>query len=124
MLFAATVWTAAIVWWYTHLGTSSLWLVMLINMLLFLGISGRMSTIAALNSTVPSLAERGAYMSISSSLQQFAGGVSATIAGLVVIQSPSGQLDNYGTLGWLVIGAMLFTLVLMARVHRLERLPN
>ncbi len=119
MLTIATLLTCSIVWWYTGMGKTPLWLVMLVNGLLFIGISGRMSSISALNSAVPVLQDRGAYMSISSSMQYLAGGSAAAVAGLIVHQTAEGNIENYHYLGMVVIGAMLLTLLMMLRVHRL-----
>lgn len=58
-------------------------------------------------------------MSISSSLQQLAGGVAAMLAGVIVVQTPAGPLEHYPLLGWVVSFAMCVAMLLMYRVHRL-----
>jgi hypothetical protein len=52
-------------------------------------------------------------------MQQLAGGVSSFVAGLIVVQTPSGRLDHYHALGWVVVSAMLLTLAMMSNVNRL-----
>jgi len=47
---------------YTHLSVTPLWLVIIINMLLMACIMCRMSPAMALNSMIPKLEDRGAYM--------------------------------------------------------------
>src|ERR1041385_3110868 len=59
---------------YCNLTPVPIWVVIIINMILFMGIMSRMVPATALNSAVPDAADRGAYMSINSSLQQMAGG--------------------------------------------------
>lgn len=109
----------AVVIYYTHLNQAPFWLLIVVSIVLFASISGRMVAASALNSAVPAPADRGAYMSISSSLQQLAGGVAAMTAGLIVIQTPAGPLERYPLLGWVVSTAMLIAVFLMYRVHRL-----
>jgi len=104
---------------YTHLGTTPLWGVILVNILLFLGISARMVSTSALISAVPEPSDRGAFMSINSSVQQFAGGLASGLAGLVVVQTSSGKLEHYGLLGYTVAAAMLLTISLMYGVQKI-----
>ena len=118
-LMLATLAGCVMVGWYTGLGRSPLWLVIVANCLMFVTISGRQVCTMALISAVPALPDRGAYMSISSSMQQLAGGVSSFVAGLIVVQTPSGRLDHYHALGWVVVSAMLLTLAMMSNVNRL-----
>lgn len=106
---------------YTHLGPSPLWKVIAINSVLFVFIMSRMISASALTSGVPAPADRGAYMSISSSLQQLSGGVAASIAGMIVVQSPDGRIGRYDVLGWVAAAAMSATVLLMFNVHRLVR---
>jgi predicted MFS family arabinose efflux permease len=106
---------------YCHLGVTPLWAVILVNVLLFIGISARMISVSALISAVPDIKDRGAFMSVNSSLQQFAGGVAAGIAGLIVVQTESGKLNHYDRLGYVVITAMAITVVLMYSIHKMVR---
>ena len=66
---------------YCNLGITPLWGVILVNVLLFVGISARMVSAGALISAVPDARDRGAYMSVNSSVQQFAGGMASGLAG-------------------------------------------
>ena len=82
----ASVWMMVIVVIYTHLSISPLWLVMIFNVVMMMGILGRMVPASALTTAVPDMQDRGAFMSISSSLQQVAGGIAAACAGMIVKQ--------------------------------------
>lgn len=115
----ASLFGISIVIYYTHLSMAPLWLLIVVSIFLFASISGRMVAASALNSAMPSPADRGAYMSISSSLQQLAGGVAAMLAGMIVIQTPEGPLERYPLLGWVVSVAMFVAMLLMYRVHRI-----
>jgi predicted MFS family arabinose efflux permease len=116
-----TIAAIGVVIYYTHLGVTPLWLVIVISCVMFVCVSARMISASALTSGVPAMPDRGAYMAISSSLQQFSGGVAAGVAGLIVVQSPSGALERYALLGWVVSAVMALTVLLMFNVHRIVR---
>ena len=110
----------AMVLWFTRLGITPLWVVVTINILLFITINARMVSASALASGGPELRDRGAYMSINSSIQQISGGVAAWIAGTIVYQAtPHAPLEHYPMLGIVVATAMLITLPLMWNVNRM-----
>ncbi len=98
---------------YCNLGITPLWMVIGINVLLFIGISARMISASALMTAIPSPQDRGAFMGINSSIQQISGGVATAIAGLIVVQTESGRLENYPALGYVVVGAMMITIGMM-----------
>jgi len=116
-----TVLAIGVVIYYTHLGVTPLWLIIIVSCVLFVCVSARMISASALTSGVPAMPDRGAYMAINSSLQQFSGGVAAGLAGLIVVQAPSGRLERYGLLGWVVAAVMALTVLLMFNVHRIVR---
>jgi hypothetical protein len=60
-------------------------------------------------------------MSISSSMQQLAGGVASACAGLLVTQSGDGPLAHYERLGYVVATAMAVTVLMMARIDAMVR---
>lgn len=114
--------TIVMVIYYTRLGVTPLCWVLVLNVVLFAGITARMVSSFAMTSTLPEMPDRGAYMSIASSLQQLAGGVAAFVAGLVVRQNAeTGALERYPTLGLLVAGTTVVTLFLMLKVDRLVK---
>ena len=48
--------------------------------------------------------DRGAFMSINASLQQIAGGIAATVAGMIIIQKDKhSPLQHYDTLGYVIV---------------------
>jgi predicted MFS family arabinose efflux permease len=103
---------------YTHLGLTPIRVVILVNCLLYIGVTSRMITASAMISAVPQPADRGAYMSISSSIQQISGGLAAVLGGLIVTQSGSGELQHYDVLGYVLVGSTLITLVMMYFISR------
>ncbi len=103
---------------YTHFGITPLWIVISVNVVLFIGISSRMISASALMSAVPDPQDRGAFMGINSSVQQISGGIAAAIAGMIVVQNQAGALQRYDVLGYVVIGAMLVTVGMMYFIDR------
>ncbi len=121
MFVIGSVIAGAFVAIYTSLGVTPLWLVILLNVLLFVGISARMISSSALVTAVPSPADRGAFMSINSSIQQLSGGISAMFAGLIVYQSADGYMHNYPLLGLVVILSMVGAVFLMRMLDRMVK---
>lgn len=116
------IWMIGVVLIYTNLGATPLWLVIVFNVLMMIGIMGRMVPSTALVTAVPDMQDRGAFMSINSSLQQIAGGIAAAIAGMIVVQETShSPLEHYDTLGYIVSAITLISIVLMARVNTLVK---
>lgn len=103
---------------YTNMEVSPLWMVAAVNAILFVGIFSRMIPSQAMMSAVPTAASRGAFMAISSSLQQIAGGVAAVIAGLVVVERPGGYLEHFDTLGYILVGTTTFTWLMMYAINK------
>jgi predicted MFS family arabinose efflux permease len=103
---------------YTHLGVTPLSVVILINSLLFIGVTSRMISASAMISAIPQAADRGSYMSISSSVQQISGGIAAAVGGLIVTETSSGALLHFDIVGYVLVGSTLVTLVMMYFVSR------
>ena len=91
---------------------------MVLNVIMFAGITARMISSQALLSSVPEQSDRGAFMSINSSVQQISGGIAAYIAGLIVVQSPSGELLHYDIVGYVVSLTTFITIGLIWYVNQ------
>ena len=104
---------------YTHLGRTPLPVVIVVNAVMFVAIFSRMIPSQALMSAIPAPAERGAFMSISSSVQQISGGIASVLAGLIVTESADHVLLHFEQLGYVVAGASVVTLFMMNRIRRL-----
>lgn len=103
-----SIWAIIMVIIYTNIGVTPLWLVIALNMLLFMGIMSRMVPSTILATAIPDMKDRGAFMSINSSLQQMAGGLSAVIAGLIVHQqTKTSPIEHYNILGYVVAAVIL-----------------
>jgi predicted MFS family arabinose efflux permease len=110
--------TIAMVIIYTHLGISPLWLLIGVLVILQVGIFSRMISASALMSALPAPADRGAYMSISSSIQQMAGGLAAVVAGMIVVEGADGVLIHFDRVGYVLVGTTLLTLCMMYFINR------
>lgn len=106
---------------YCNLGVTPLPWVIALNVVLFVAIMARMASSSALTSAVPDPQDRGAFMAINVSVSQLAGGVASSVAGLIVVQAPDGRILHYDTLGWVVIGAMTVTMLMMYPINRAVR---
>lgn len=117
VFLAGTLFTMLMVLIYTNLGVSPLWLVVVINALMFVGITSRMISASALASAMPDPADRGAYMGINSSIAQISGSFASAIAGAIVHQTSSGYMEHYPILGIVVSATMLITIGMMYMIH-------
>lgn len=92
---------------YCNLGVTPFGIILAINVILFLGINARMISSSALITAIPDLKDRGAFMSINSSVSQVSGGIASAIAGMIVVQRTDGFVEHYPLLGWVVISSMI-----------------
>jgi predicted MFS family arabinose efflux permease len=118
MFIAGTVIAAVMIIIYTHLGITPLWIVVAINVIMFAGIMSRAVPATALLTAVPELADRGAFMSINSSLQQIAGGIASVIAGMIVVQTRAGRLEHYDSLGYISVIIMFACVIMMYYMNK------
>jgi len=113
-----TALSIAMVLIYTHLGHVPLWLLIVVNSVLFVGIFSRMIPFQAISSTVPSMTQRGSYNAISASIQQLAGGLASVAAGHIVTQAPDGHLEHFDKIGYVVVVTSLTAATLLWRLQR------
>lgn len=115
---AGTVLTMIVVAIYTNLGVTPLAMVIAINVTMFAGIMARMVSSTALISAIPQQNDRGAFMSINSSVQQLSGGLAAALAGMVIAEGPDKKLLHYGTLGIIVMASMTGCMIMMYFINK------
>jgi predicted MFS family arabinose efflux permease len=116
---SASIWMMVMVVIYTNLGPIPFWLVLVLNVLFMAGILSRMVPSMALVSALPEMQDRGAFMSINSSLGQIAGGFSAMVGGLIVVQRDNfSPLEHYDTLGYIIVVLSIIGIFLVYRVSR------
>jgi predicted MFS family arabinose efflux permease len=103
---------------FTHLTIIPLWSLVGVLVILQVGIFSRMISASALMSALPAPADRGAYMSVSSSLQQVAGGIAAVLSGMIVFEGADGVLLHFDRVGYVLVGTTLLTLSMMYLINR------
>lgn len=101
----------------THLSITPLWEVLILNTLMYTAVTSRMIPTQALVSAVPDMKDRGAFMSINSSVQQLGGGIASLLGGWIISQNAEGKLVRYDALGYVTIGAFLICIVMMYFVN-------
>lgn len=116
----ATVLAVILINIYSHFGPTPFWIVLVINVFMMAAIMSRMVPSTTLTSAIPDPQDRGAFMSINSSLQQMAGGFGAVIAGLIIVQKDSyAPLEHYDILAMVASAIMLLTIFLVFKVSKI-----
>ncbi|GAC1424502.1 MAG: MFS transporter [Flavisolibacter sp.] len=122
---AASIYMMVMILVYTNLTPIAFWIVVSLNILMMAGILGRMVPSTALVTSVPDPQDRGAFMSINSSLQQIAGGFAAAVAGMIVVQDTRfSPLKHYNILGIIIVFISIISVLLMYRVGQLVKNKN
>src|ERR1700723_1225070 len=103
---------------YTHLGQVSLTVAILVNVLMFVGIFSRMIPSQALISAIPEPSQRGSFSAVSSSVQQFSGGLGSVLAAAIIAQNADGSLRHFDRVGYVVVATTLISVVAMYFVQK------
>lgn len=115
--FGATLGIITVVY-YTRMTISPLWLVMAVNVVMFVAIFSRMIPSQALISAIPRPANRGSFMAISASVQQISGGLASVIAGAIVVEAADKKLEHFDILGDILVGTTIATMILMYLINK------
>jgi predicted MFS family arabinose efflux permease len=118
VFLGGTALTIVMVVLYTNLKTSTLPIVTVINVVLFIGIFSRMIPFQALMSQVPAATQRGSFNAINASLSQLAGGLASLVAGHIVQQGADGRILHYDVAGYVVVATSLLACLLLWRIQR------
>lgn len=101
----------------THLPQMPLLAVMAFFPFFMLSVSGRNIPLQALMTTVPEPANRGAFLSVNSALQQLGSGMGALLGGLTLQTDSAGHIAGYGINGWLAAGITVLTVTWVGQVR-------
>ena len=105
---------------YTNLTPVPFFVIITLNILMMAAIMSRIVPAMALVSALPKMQDRGAFMSINSSLQQIAGGVAAAVGGMIVIQkTKTSPLQHYNTLGYVIVVIIILNIIQLYRVSNM-----
>jgi predicted MFS family arabinose efflux permease len=102
---------------YVNLGVTPFWIVVVLNTILMFGVLSRIISASALITGIPETRDRGAFMSINSSIQQLSGGIASVFAGLIVSQTATGSLMHYNTVGYIVSGTIIITIIMIRTIN-------
>jgi predicted MFS family arabinose efflux permease len=102
-------------------GPTALWVVVAVNAGLFAANTARAVSAGALVMSVPAPAERGAFLSVNTALQQMAGGVAAYGGGVLVGGNPDGSLANFNVVAAVIAGVVVVGVVPVAVIARATR---
>lgn len=120
MFLIGSVITIVMVYIYTNLGATPVWLVIGINVLLFVGVTSRMISSQALISGVPAPQDRGSFMSVNSSIQYLSGGIASFASGMLTYQDKTTNVfQHYNYIGYAVIASMLVCALMMYFINRM-----
>lgn len=94
-----------------------IWVVLMYAGGFFVFASGRFIPGQAIMTLAVPASRRGAFMSLSGCARDLAMGLASTIGGWIVVQEPSGRLENFNLLGWLAVAAAALSVWLALRVR-------
>jgi predicted MFS family arabinose efflux permease len=103
---------------YTHLGQVSLTTAIVVNVLMFIGIFSRMIPSQALISAIPEPSQRGSFSAVSSSVQQFSGGLGSVLAAAIIAENADGSLRHFDRVGYVVVATTLISVIAMYFVQK------
>lgn len=105
----------------TNLGKVSLPLILTINSLFFILISGRFIPIMSIITSSVKKENRGAFMGINSSIQQMAMGFASMMAGLIIRYNAAGEVELFHIVGYISIFMTVIFIYLASRVKIIEQ---
>jgi predicted MFS family arabinose efflux permease len=107
VFLAGSILSIVMVLIYTHLPPVSLPVVIVVNVVLFVGIFSRIIPFQAMSTSVPEMTKRGSFNALGAAIQQVSGGIASVIAGHIVTMAPDGKLEHFPVVGYVVVCATL-----------------
>ncbi|MCU0447602.1 MAG: MFS transporter [Microscillaceae bacterium] len=104
----------------TNMSQIPIYYALVVTGLFFVFAGGRFIPAQAIVSEVVPPAQRGGYMSISSSVQQLASGIATLLSGAIVVETASGKLEHYNWVGYASI-LMIVTCIWIARQIKTDK---
>jgi len=104
----------------TNLDTASIALALCVTSSFFVVASGRNVPATTMVTSVVRPESRGSFMSVRTSINQMAMGMSSFIAGLIVTENADGSLGDYAYVGYIAIGMSLIAVALSWKLKAVE----
>ncbi|MDX1957663.1 MAG: MFS transporter [Leptospiraceae bacterium] len=101
----------------TNLPQSPTWVVLTVTTCFMIIISGRFTPAMALITAAVRVENRGTFMSINSSIQQFASTLAAGIGGSIITKTANGTIENYWMVGILASCASLACILIARKIE-------
>lgn len=108
----------------THMPEASLSYVLFVSGLFFIFSNGRLVPTQAMTASVVVPQQRGGFMSINSSVQLLAQALATYGAGVVIGKTATGQLTQYGTVGFLAMAAIFASIFIARYVKPIDAAPT
>ncbi len=100
----------------THIGQVPLWGWLICSTSFFMLISGRMIPAMAIIASAAQARQRGAFMSLNSTVQSLAMGLATTLAGFLTSLDASGRIVGYPLVGYVAVAANLLAIAFASRI--------
>jgi len=104
----------------THAPALPLFATLLIAVVFFVFVSGRMVPGMAVVTSAARPGGRGAFMTLNGSVMQIGSGCAATLSGALIQRLPSGALQNYNWVGWIAVVATLIAVWWVGNIETLD----
>ncbi len=108
----------------THAPVLPLFLTLLLAVMFFVFVSGRMVPGMAVVTSAARPGARAAFMTLNGSVMQIASGLAATFSGALIQRLPSGALQNYNWVGWIAAAATLIAVWWVGNIETLDAAPT
>ncbi len=118
VFYAASTVTLIMVIIYTNRGLTPFYLAMLINVVMMVAVFARIIPMQATMTSLPTLQDRGSFMSVNAAVQQLSGGIAAVAASRIVHSTETGYLEHYPVLGYVIAVALTVTMIMMYFLNR------
>lgn len=103
---------------YTHSGQISFIAYLALGSFFMTSVSGRMIPCMTMVSEVPDEGERGLFMSVLNSIRSTGSATMTFVAGFLITESPTGQLQGFDTTGYFAITLGILTGLLALKINR------
>jgi predicted MFS family arabinose efflux permease len=101
---------------YTHLPPVPIAVLIVVNVVMFVGIFSRMIPFQAMSASLPVPQQRGAYSAIGASIQQLSGAIASVVAGQIVVAEPDGRLLHFDVVGDVMVATAAVAAWLVWRI--------
>ena len=107
----------------THSSVLPLFATVLVAVMFFVFVSGRMVPGMAVVTSAARPGGRAAFMTLNGAVMQISSGLAATLSGALIQRLPSGLLHGYNWIGWMAVAATLIAVWWVGNIETLDAAP-